>query len=438
MTVARRCLSGVTHYRPELAYNGFTLYTPMEGEPSTTWLIDMEGRFVHRWQLPGWVRLHAELLPSGNLLFGIPDPDSPFRDLVYAGGHLVELDWEGKEVWRFSDPYMDCHDRVRMKNGNTLVQTYVEVPKSIASKVKGGIPGSELEGVMWGYTLREITPDKEVVWTWTTYEHLDPEVDALNALFSRAMWPGWNTLTELPNGDIMTCSYGTNNIYIINKKTGNIKWRWGNGIISFPHEPSMLDNGNVLVFDNGRYHVGIWPPDHSRVIEVNPETDAIEWEYRAENPVDFYSTYIGGCQRLPNGNTLVCEGAMGRLFEVTPTGQLVWEYVVPFYNISPKKTGTSASPSNATFRCHRYGPEFPGFQGKRFTPEQLEPWTLLYGPASNHGRRAMGSMKMDSLSETQRAAGESQRHVAWTESRPSVADRSGRSSVADRAQLLGY
>jgi hypothetical protein len=97
--------------------------------------------------------------------------------------------------------------------------------------------------------------------------------------------------------------------------------------------------GNVLVFDNG----GI-PPNsnpqrafaraNSRVLEINPLNMSIVSEYNAEKsgrPIwTFFSHFISSAQRQPNGNTLICEGANGRIFEVTPAGEIVWEYVNPF------------------------------------------------------------------------------------------------------------
>ena len=300
--------------------------------------------------------------------------------VLFAGGEIIEADWEGNVIWRYEEPYMESHDWIRMKNGNTLIQKCVPVPQDIAVKVKGGIPGSERDGVMWGYCLREITPDKKAAWEWLSYEHLDPELDVLTPLSPRIFWPLLNSLFELPDGNIMTCSPWTDNIIIIDKATGDVKWRWGKGIISYPHNPSLLDNGNILLFDNGRYGP---TPTHSRVIEVNLSTGEIEWEYKAENPVDFYSSYIGGCERLPNGNTLICEGAMGRFFEVTPGGELAWEYIVPFYARHTPSTGLRGKDfgfSNATLQAHRYGLDYPGLRGKRPDPDKLNLWNRLYGP----------------------------------------------------------
>jgi hypothetical protein len=48
--------------------------------------------------------------------------------------------------------------------------------------------------------------------------------------------------------------------------------------------------------------------------------------------VSIYSGHISSAQRLPNGNTLITEGASGHLLEVTPEREIVWEYVSPYFN----------------------------------------------------------------------------------------------------------
>ena len=65
---------------------------------------------------------------------------------------------------------------------------------------------------------------------------------------------------------------------------------------------------------------------------------------------DFFSPYISGAQRLANGNTLICEGCLGRIFEVTSAGEVVWEYVNPYFFEDPARPGLN----NAVFRAFRY------------------------------------------------------------------------------------
>ncbi len=85
----------------------------------------------------------------------------------------------------------------------------------------------------------------------------------------------------------------------------------------------MLDNGNLLVFDNGLGR------GFSRVVEVDPASGRIVWEYRADPPESFYTLSKGSSQRLANGNTLIADSDRGRAFEVTPEGEVVWDFFCP-------------------------------------------------------------------------------------------------------------
>ena len=100
------------------------------------------------------------------------------------------------------------------------------------------------------------------------------------------------------------------------------------------HDPSMLDNGNVLIFDNGtRRRDDAFA--FSRVIDVDPSTSEIVWEYRDQPMLNFHSNIISGARRLPNGNTLITEGFFGRMFQVTPEGEVVWKYINPHIDTNP-------------------------------------------------------------------------------------------------------
>jgi hypothetical protein len=115
--------------------------------------------------------------------------------------------------------------------------------------------------------------------------------------------------------------------------------------------------GNVLVFDNGA-GTG-YPPNMdtnagtSKVKEVDPNTKAVVWEYSAASPGtggagrDFYSDIVSNAIRLPNGNTFIVSGVQGRFFEVTTTGEIVWEYMSPFFGTDP------AAKRRLVYRAHR-------------------------------------------------------------------------------------
>jgi hypothetical protein len=124
-------------------------------------------------------------------------------------------------------------------------------------------------------------------------------------------------------------------LFILDAKTKKVLWRAIHkqvpGHLEGPHTPTMLPNGNILIFDNGRYRK--W----SRVIELDPMTLKVVWEYRAKG---FYTETQGQAQKLPNGNVLVTVTEDGRAFEVTPDKRIVWEYYSPqaLYQVFPQKT----------------------------------------------------------------------------------------------------
>jgi outer membrane protein assembly factor BamB len=92
------------------------------------------------------------------------------------------------------------------------------------------------------------------------------------------------------------------------------------------------------------------------VIEVDPKTNTVVWEYFDEMRPAFFSPYMGAAQRLPNGNTHITESATGRLFDVTPQGEVVWEYVIPNFAEYPKAEARRYTPGvhNSVFRSYRY------------------------------------------------------------------------------------
>ena len=105
-----------------------------------------------------------------------------------------------------------------------------------------------------------------------------------------------------------------------------------------------------LLFDNGPHRLDHSMP-FSRVIEVELATKQIVWKYQERREYEFFSPRQSNAQRLPNGNTLICESDFGRLFEVTPEGELVWEYVNPYFNEGPNGL------NNRVFRAYRYSAE---------------------------------------------------------------------------------
>ena len=168
---------GITCWDPTKTCNGYTLFAPLSGKD--VWLIDMKGRIVHHWEMPNMPGTYGKLLPNGNLIYACKtNPEE--RKKVGApmlsgfGGLIREVDWDNNLIWEYKDHFMH-HDFCRMKNGNTMVLKFVQVPPDFMGKVKGGIPETEDDGKMWTAQFDEVTPEGKVVWSWKSYEHLDPE-----------------------------------------------------------------------------------------------------------------------------------------------------------------------------------------------------------------------------------------------------------------------
>jgi outer membrane protein assembly factor BamB len=243
------------------------------------------------------------------------------------------------------------HDGIRLRNGNVLLICLAQLPQHLVSQVKGGRPGTEHNGEMYADYLVEMATDGRVVWDWRTWEHLDPSTDCITAVQDlREAWTHANGLAEMPNGDVVVSFRNISTVIIIDRKTGEIIWKLGAPPLSGQHAPMPLPNGNLLLFDNGPHRL-----DHtmtfSRVIEVDLATKQIVWKYQERREYEFYSPRISNARRLPNGNTLVCEGDFGRFFEVTTDGELVWEYVNPYFGAGPNGL------NNRVFRAYRYSAE---------------------------------------------------------------------------------
>lgn len=115
-----------------------------------------------------------------------------------------------------------------------------------------------------------------------------------------------------------------NQVGLFDLEAGQLVWAWGRGELELQHEATRLSTGNVLIFDNG----GLERP-WSRVIEVDPASDSIVWEYVADPPQSFFSKTRGVAQELPNGNVLVSDSNAGRAFEIARTGEIVWAFAHP-------------------------------------------------------------------------------------------------------------
>jgi len=257
-----------------------------------------------------------------------------------------------------------------------------------------------------------------------------------------AFWNHMNSIDYNPQlNQVMLSVRGCSELWIVDHSTttqeargskggrygkgGDLLYRWGNPaaynrgntsdqMLFQQHdcqwiEPNCPGAGNILIFNNGlrRLPEGYtdWrdlPPypvgkdwGYSSVDEIIPpidvngtyvlETDQpygpkeLLWTYVAPTPTDFFAEAISSCQRLPNGNTLICDGTSGVLFEVTSEGKKGWEYVCPVTGDGPIKQGDPipldhrAHAMNAVFKVHRYDPDYRGLADKDLTVEYVLP-----------------------------------------------------------------
>lgn len=340
--------TGVTFHDPDHSTPGLILFSPIGG--SAVYLVDYQGRIAHQWSVGTGFTNWCYLLPNGNLF--INERCENRKGVALTGSGLMrEYDWNSNIVWEHQDLYQH-HDARRLANGGTAYLAFSELSAEEQSLVRGGIPGSETEPGIFGETIREIDKTGKVVWEWN-FTQLQPDQFPLHPNANRWSRAHTNTIEPLADGNYLISCRALNLIFIIDRQTQKIKWHYQNNQMGGQHDSQMLDTGNILLFANGTFS-----PDlhHSQVWELNPKTEEIVWRYRPkDNPQGFYSPHIGGCQRLPSGNTLVCEGAKGCLFEVNPQGEVVWEYVSPFFNPNP-----TFGQINWVYRARHYqagGPE---------------------------------------------------------------------------------
>lgn len=373
---------GLTH-RDSRCFGGFTLITPVGGD--AVYLIDGDGQIVHGWAVPGFQPGYGYLLPGGNLLVR----GQPLLQTTVAAGEaagkadiLLELDWDSREIWRWENETFH-HDMCRMPNGNTLVIIWELLPEDYVKRVKGGLSPEQiaqfandprfmqfiLAGMGVGGRPRlkgmltdaiwEIDPAGKPVHVWHSHEHFDLETDTLCPIDLRHEWTHLNAVQLAPDGDVIISSQKLDTIMKISWPKGEVVWRWGGpGRLSHQHDPSITPDGTLLVFDNGsRYPI----QGKTRVIEVDMNSGEIIWQYMGEPVFSFMSLHIAGAERLVNGNTLICEGESGRVFEVTRDCQICWEWINPL--VLPFKGGITSS---MLFRAHRYAADSPELRGRTF------------------------------------------------------------------------
>lgn len=273
------------------------------------------------------------------------------------------------------------------------------------------------------------TNQANIVWEWNVKDHLIQDFDATKSNFGPivehpelldfnfnignsgfANWLHINSVQYNSNLDqIILSSRLLSEIYIIDHSTtteeaatnsggmygkgGDFLYRWGNPEVydksdvsdqtlfnqHYPHwiEDGLTDAGKIMIFNNGNTRgfssVDIISPPSSSPGVYNYDIatgygpNEAEWSYANLDPTYFNSVILSGAERLPNGNTLICDGNSGFFVEIDANESVVWEYVNPDTNSGIVSQGTVPTQNNV-FRAQKFSPDYPAFLGRDLTP----------------------------------------------------------------------
>lgn len=445
---------------------GYILFTPMYYN-NFVYLINMAGELVHSWECEENVSV-VYLLENGNLLTaGRPKvaPRKKYFEAKGARGIIKEYDWSGTVVWEYNmDSMLDTHeesywwhhDIEPMPNGNILLLVWKVVSSEEAGRKGRKAALLDSDSGMWIDTVIELNRDKEVVWMWSSFDHIvqdhDPTIvetwgnisenpERINLNPQNLIqggewikkqvrvnssyyidWTHTNSIDYNPHLDqILLSVLRFGEIWVIDhststeeaatnhggryRKGGDLLYRWGNPYMYGRAEPTdrffysqhdahWIPEGrpgasNILVFNNGLSRAG---PKFSSIEEISPEInddgDYLKndksvyeplnavWSYSSPD-TNFYSKHISSAQRLPNGNTFICQGRKGRLFEIDTNGTILWDYYYVPGNQTEliyKKSDWNRrfSTPNSIFRAHKYSPDYTAFDGKELKPRILK------------------------------------------------------------------
>jgi len=310
--------SGVIEYDRDRAFNGYNFYNSRKAHGAL--LMDMNGEKVFAWLSRGGPWQHAELLPNGDVLALVKDQ------------RLLRLDRNSRELWTYRARFhhdLDVDDQgniwTLVRRGRVLPWVHPTI-ESLVDVVMVFDPE--------GHVLREI--DVLGLLKASAHRYLLPVVSHLRSLDQAGgqldllhtnhieVFDGHLAAKNrlFARGNILLSLRNINAVVIIDGESLQILWLWGPSNLTYQHHPTLLENGNILIFDNGT--------EHSRVLELNPDSQQIVWSYAPRE--NFFSRTRGSSQRLPNGNTLITESNRGYVFEVTPGGQKTWVYANPDVN----------------------------------------------------------------------------------------------------------
>lgn len=249
--------------------------------------------------------------------------------------HFYELDALGNirgEYRASGDLATDPHE-LRMR-GESYALFGIQF-RTMDMRSFGGLPAAAVQGFVVEYHRPGSPP-----LLWDTFDHFDV-TDAAPDISLKGQnvdpWHG-NAIEIDLDGNLLVSFRNSDEITKIDAASGAIIWRLGgkhnqftfrnDGFNGFSHQHGIrrLDNGNIILFDDGNLHT----PQISRAVEYrldeHAKTAELVWEYRPDPPL--YGSALGFAQRLQNGNTLICFGLAPHTIEVDRNGTKRWELVV--------------------------------------------------------------------------------------------------------------
>ena len=285
----------VRRHLPERSSGGYNLVFYRRRVPL---IIDMNGRVVHSWpevRATGRVRLNRD----GSLV------------VIGVDNLIKEYSWDGELTWYFqlADKHNSPHhDLIRMRSGNYLILAH--------------------DGHGHSDYLLEVDREGEVVWEWWFEDHSgsfpnwDPEsTDPYHTNSIRELSPNSCYASgdeRFRPGNILASARSLNTIFIIDKESGDVVWKYANGFDG-QHETAMIDQnvwgaGLITVFNNGLENLLEYR--RSKAQAINPITGELIWQYGS----DFFFSSVGGtAQALPGKNVLITS-SHGAEFSRSPFG----------------------------------------------------------------------------------------------------------------------
>jgi len=336
--------AGVTVWDTERAQPGLNLYTPAGSYYAV--LFDLAGNEVHRWTQPRQKgrRWHfVEPLPGGDLL------------VIRQDLSLTRMSWDSEILWRA--PLRAHHDATLAPDGTIWALARRDVIETVDGRAVP-ILGDQLVHLTGGGKIIETIDLWPMMIEWMSdtavrrVKRMADDPGLLDAI--RTAGPGeihlrYDTAADISHhntvevadrdipgvcrtGDLLLMARNLDRLFVLDPATETIRWSWSGHGIERPHHPTLIDRDHILFFDNGSRRG--W----SRVVEIDPVSEEIVWHWAGSEGRPFFSHSRGANERLANGNTLITEGNRGRVIEVTPGGDIVWEFYCPKLTTN-RKTG---------------------------------------------------------------------------------------------------